>query len=70
MHDLASFTDKELYRELAHARNRRDSHRQGHEPQEVLQRIRAILDEFDRRRTVRREEQDIINLNNEGKEAL
>jgi hypothetical protein len=36
------------------ARNRRDAFRQGHEPQEVLQRIRDLLDEMDARREIRR----------------
>lgn len=44
-------TNDELYRALAHARNRRDAYAEGREPQEVLTELRRLLDEQERRRT-------------------
>lgn len=55
MRGLRDFTDRELARELAHARNRRDSHSRGSAGERPhVQRVAQILAEQDRRREARR----------------
>jgi hypothetical protein len=51
---LHSLTNDELYRELAHARNRRDAFSFGREPSEVLSAVKQLIDEQTRRREARR----------------
>lgn len=46
-------TDRELEREIAHARNRRDAYAAGREPAEVMAELRALLDMQAARRRAR-----------------
>lgn len=54
MRHLQTFTDHELARERAAARNRRDAYALGREPAEVLERVMRADRETEARRLLRR----------------